>query len=551
MKHQNVTLPRNEIKYAHSLYLNGQIQEAIDYIKTLNDKFPNQPLLFNLIGACYKSLNRLDGAVKMFNIAVSLNPKYSEAYFNLACVYQDLSQNNSAIENYKKAIEINPNYPEAHNNLGNVLRASENYKASIESFEWAIAYKHDFAEAYNNLGGALNDFGKTEDAIQSFEKAISIEPNYSKAIFNLALAQKDLGNIKMWIQLVEKTLELEPLLSEAHLELSRAKKYEKTDPHIKEIHELIKRKELTLSDRINFNFVLAKIYEDTDDKEKQFKHLNEANKLRKEESGYYFERDVNLFAKIKEAFKAPPKQLDKLNLISNSIRPIFVLGMPRSGTSLVHQILSNHNKVYGAGELNKIYKYAIPYLKKIKDNKNHKIPSDDITSIRNQYLEYLSSLGVNEKIIVDKMPLNFRFIGFIVAAFPEAKIVHMNRDPMATCWSIYKNFFPGNAYSYNQEDTASYFKLYQDLMQFWNNKYPTSIFDFCYEDLTINQEFETRKLLDYCELPWDKNCLDFHKNNTAMRTTSSIQVKQKMYTGSSEDWKKFADHLEPLIKGLN
>ena len=163
----------------------------------------------------------------------------------------------------------------------------------------------------------------------------------------------------------------------------------------------------------------------------------------------------------------------------------------------------------------------------------------------------MSSLGVNEKIVVDKMPLNFRFIGFIVSAFPEAKIVHMNRDPMATCWSIYKNFFPGNAYSYSQEDTASYFKLYTDLMEFWNNKYPSSIFDFCYENLTNNQEFETRKLLDHCELPWDKNCLDFHKNNTAMRTTSSIQVKQQMYTGSSENWKKFADHLEPLIKGLN
>ena len=551
MKNERSILPKSQIEPVIDVYKNGDIHLAIDQIKKLNEKYPNEPLLFNLIGACYKALNQLEGAAKMFIIAVNLNPNYSEAHFNLACIYQDLGKKKAAVESYNKAIKITPNYPEAHNNLGNVLRGLENYQAAIESFEWAIAYKHDFAEAHNNLGSALNDFGRTEEAVQSFERALIFKPDYSKAIFNLALTYKDLGNKKLWIQMIEKTLELEPFLSEAHLELSRAKKYKKDDPHIKLIQELITSKELTLSDRINFNFILAKIYDDIGDQDKQFKYLNQANRLRKEESGYSFERDINFFANIKQAFELPPKILDKSNLHSKNISPIFVLGMPRTGTSLVHQILSSHDMVHGAGELNKIFKLVVPYLKEINNKTATEISEESILSIRNQYLDYLSSLGVSEKIIVDKMPLNFRFIGFIVAAFPEAKIVHMNRDPIATCWSIYKNFFPGNAYSYDQEDTASYYLLYKDLMGFWGNLYPHKIFEFCYEDLTANQEVETRKLLDYCELSWDEKCINFHKNSTVMRTTSSIQVKQKMYQGSSDEWKKYEVHLQKLIKVLN
>ena len=161
MKNEQSILPRSEIEPVLHAYKNGEIHLAIDQIKKLNEKYPNQPILFNLIGACYKALNQLKGAAKMFNIAVTLNPNYSEAHFNLACIYQDLDQKKDAIDSYNKAIKIAPNYPEAHNNLGNVLRSLENYKAAIDSFDWAIAYKHDFAEAHNNLGSALNDFGKT------------------------------------------------------------------------------------------------------------------------------------------------------------------------------------------------------------------------------------------------------------------------------------------------------------------------------------------------------------------------------------------------------
>ena len=551
MKNKQTKLPRKDIESVYDLYSNGQIQPAIDKIKILNEKYPNQPLLFNLIGACYKGLGRLDGAVKMFEIAISLNPKYAEAHFNLGCIFQDLEQKNSAIVSYKNAIEISPNYPEAHNNLGNIFRDIGDLKASIESFEWAIAYKHDFAEAHNNLGSALNDFGRTEDAIQSFKKALTYKSDYPRVLFNLALTYKEVGNKKLSLKMIEKALKLSPQWSDAHLELSRLKKYKKNDPQIPIVHELVSNDEVSLSDLINYNFTLAKIYEDLEDYQKQFKYLNEANKLRKNESGYSFDKDINLFDNIKESFKSPPSVLNHSEINSQDIKPIFILGMPRSGTSLVHQILSSHHLVHGAGELTKLYKFVMPHVKNHSGSNSSTISKSDLQLIRHQYLEYLESLNVSEKIIIDKMPLNFRFTGFIIAAFPDAKIIHMKRDPMAICWSIYKNFFPGNSYSYDQDDTASYFGLYENLMEFWNKLYPNKVYDFSYENLTSNQEEETRSLLEYCGLDWDQNCLDFHSNTTAIRTTSAIQVKQEMYQGSSEAWKKYEAYLKPLLKGLN
>ena len=551
MKNNQNSLPNKEIDIVFTLYSKGEYKKAVNSIKELNNKYPNQPLLFNLIGACYKELGELEGAAKMFEIATSLSPNYAEAYFNLGVVYQDLDQKELAVVSYKKAIEITPNYPSAHNNLGNTLRELGELEASIENLEWAIAYKHDFAEAHNNLGSTLHRLGRIKDAINCFEKALSFDKNYPLAIFNLALALKDIGNKDYYYEMIEKTVLLKPDWSDAQLHLSRVKKYKKNDPQISEILTMLSNTELSLKDRINFNFTLAKVYEDLDDLNKQFKFLNEANRLRKVESEYFFEKDKKLFARIKKTFKNPPKPLSKSIVKPSQKRPIFILGMPRSGTSLVHQIISNHKEVHGAGELTKLNKFVSPFIVNENEKNNSVISEKNLLSIRENYSDILTSLGVSESIIVDKMPLNFRYIGFILTAFPEAKIIHMNRDSMAVCWSIYKYYFPGNAYSYNQEDIAAYYGLYKNLMAFWKKLFPKQIFDLSYEDLTLNQKAETQKILKYCDLNWDENCLNFHKNNTAVKTTSAIQVKQKMYQGSSEAWKKHEAFLQPLIKGLN
>ena len=548
MKNKQSSLPKKELESVFALYSSGEFNKAVEVIKSLNSLYPNQPLLFNLIGACYKELGELAGAAKMFEIAISLSPQYAEAHFNLGVIHQDLNQKDSAVLCYKKAIDITPNYPSAHNNLGNIYKELGDIKSSIESLEWAIAYKHDYAEAHNNLGNSLYESGRVQEAIKSFEKALSYNPAYARAMFNLSLALKDIGKKEDYHKLIEKTVQLKPHWSDAQLHLSRVKKYKNNDPQIAELHSFLNQNNLTLKDNINFNFTLAKVYEDIGDPKNQFKFLNEANRLRKEESDYKFEKDLRLFSNIKETFKNPPKPLKRSTIKSSKVSPIFILGMPRSGTSLVHQIVSNHKQVYGAGELTKLNKFVTPYL---KDSENKEITESNLMSIRENYTNELLSLNVTESIIVDKMPLNFRYIGFILTAFPESKIIHMNRDSMAVCWSIYKYFFPGNTYSYNQKDIAAYYCLYEDLMGFWKKKFPNKIYDLYYEELTINQKFETQELLKYCGLEWDENCLNFHNNTTAVKTTSAIQVKNKMYQGSSEAWKKYEAYLKPLLDGLS
>jgi len=551
MKNKQLSLQKSEVDSVFALYLDNKFQNAIDRIKELNKKYPNEPLLFNLIGACYKGLGHLEGAAKMFQAAVAIKPSYAEAHFNLGAILKELGQNTSAVESYKKAIAITPNYPDAHNNLGTALHDLGQLEAAIESLKWAVAYKYDFAEAHNNLGNVLNEYGSVEAAIKCFEKAIAVKPDYAKAYFNLAIAHKDLGNKEAYLNSIEKTVSIKPEWGDAHLHLSRVKNYKKNDPQLAVMHSFLSSNSLSVIDRIGFNFALAHAYEKLENYDEQFKFLNEANRLRKEETKYFIDKDQQLFSRIKDSFKFPPSAVKKSSCKSTSIRPIFILGMPRSGTSLVHQIIDSHHEVHGAGELNKLNKCVIPLLKEF-DNVDKKMLSEsDLISIREQYLDVLSSLNVSQNIIIDKMPLNFRYVGFILTAFPEAKILHMNRNPMATCWSIYKYYFNGNSYSYNQNDLAEYYQLYKDLMGFWSKLFPNKIYDVCYEDLTTNQEVETRKLLKYCELEWDENCLNFHTNKTAVKTTSAIQVRQKIYQGSSEVWKKYEAYLQPLIEGLN
>ena len=188
---------------------------------------------------------------------------------------------------------------------------------------------------------------------------------------------------------------------------------------------------------------------------------------------------------------------------------------------------------------------------KISQDKS-KLSLKEINTTHDGYLESLAALNIPENIITDKMSLNFRWIGFILSAFPKARIINLTRDSRATCWSIYKHCFAGkgNGYAYDMDDLVEFYKLYIDLMSFWRERYPNSIYDLCYEDLTENQKQETRRLLEFCGLEWEEQCLDFHITKRAVRTSSFAQVRKRMYKGSSEAWRKYEEHLQPMINGL-
>jgi hypothetical protein len=337
------------------------------------------------------------------------------------------------------------------------------------------------------------------------------------------------------------------------------------------MQSLLSNSNLSQSERIQLCFALAKANDNLGNQDEQFKFLHEGNRLRKEELNYSLEKSKNLFSFIKELFSTLPTVIEQsLSFKPSTKSPIFIVGMPRSGTTLVEQIISSHHAVHGAGELTTLPTLIGPIVKnhithgssiasttigdkKMNITNAYSLPQEAFLSIREEYLDALSNLNVPESVITDKLPLNFQYIGFILSAFPEAKIVHLKRDARATCWSNYQCFHlkKENGFSYNLDDLAEFYGLYLEQMDFWHQLYPGKIYDICYEDLTTHQEEETRKLLQYCELDWDKNCLNFHKNPRAVKTASSLQVKQKMYQGSSEAWKKHEAYLKPLIKTLS
>ena len=542
--------PKAEIQSVFALYSNGQIQEALDAVETLTKDYPNEPLLYNISGACYKEIGQLEEAFKSFQKAVALKPDYAEAQYNLGVTIHELGQVDSAIKCYERVLAIQHAYPNAHNNLGQILLESGQPDAAMNHFEWAVAYQPEFSEAHNNLGSSLLALRQINTAVTHYEKAIALKPDYQLAYNNLGIAYQRLGEIDKAFKSFERALAIKSDYAKAHHNLSSLKKYTKSDKQIVEMESLLSIKDLSQSDRIFICFALAKAYENLGKQEELFKVLHEGNQLRKKELKYSIEKSENHNSIIKKLFNSSPKPLSNQ---ASTIRPIFIVGMLRSGTSVVEQIISSHHEVYGAGELKNLTQIIIPILREHLTDDKKKLSKKTFLSIRKQYLESLSRFNTSENVITDKWPLNFRSIGFILSAIPEAKIIHLKRDARATCWSIYKHYFSdtGNGWAYNFDDLAEFYKLYSELMRYWHEMFPGKVYDISYEDLTTNQEDETRKLLEYCELEWDQNCLDFHKNKRAVDTASVLQVRQKMYQGSSEAWKEHEEYLQPLIKALS
>ena len=600
---QPLTPSKKQLESAITLYSSGKINEAIEAIKALIESHPNVPLLFNILGACYKTLGQLDAAAKMFETAVIIKPDYAEAHFNHGITLNELEKTNLAVESYKKAIALLPNYPDAHNNLGNIFLGHDQYEDALEHYEWAVAYRPEFSEAYNNLGVANRELGNIDNAVINFKKAIAINPKYNKAHLGLGTLLKNLGQrdnakkcyeqvlinepdnaqahvslgtlfkekgqIKDAIKSFKRAISIKPTYGVAYFNLTLMKENKVEEKLVSKMLSHLLSNDLSQSDRINFCFALANSYEKLEKQDDFFKFLNEGNRLRKEELNYSLERSQETLAIVKKIFSSMPSVNKESFLYKKSnIRPVFIVGMPRSGSTLVEQILSSHHAAHGVGEIEYLSKILSQLIQKyIKNNsepittlpndeaiiENNNISDEDFLSIRHQYTKLLSLFNTSESVIVDKSIFNYRFIGFILKAFPEAKIIHLKRDARAICWSIYKHNFPqgGIGFGNDMEYLVSYYSSYSKMMNFWHEKFPNKIYDLNYENLTTNQEEEINKLLEYCELEWDDNCLKFHANKRAVKTASSLQVRKKIYQGSSEAWKKYEKHLKPMIKGLS
>ena len=526
----------------------GSTEEAAEAFKKviyLNPKYADG---FSNLGVILKKQGKLEDAAKAFEKAIALKPNYAEAYNNLGVTLEQNGNLNKAINLYKKSIILKPNYVEAYNNLGNVLKSQGKLKEAIDAYEKAISINPKYAEAFNNLGVAFQSQHRSAEALTAYKNAISLKPEYASAYNNSGVILEAQGKFSEASEAYKKALTLKPDYCEAHRNLSNFTNYQPKNSQIGVVSDLLKRKDLSEKDKCNLHYAMAKMMEDLGDFSKAYEHYSVGGALRKKELLYKPENDSLLFSKIKETFPSLETQSIKKSNKQLKHTPVFILGMPRSGTTLVEQIISCHSNVQGAGELDLLRRLGHSLA-----CGQEKIESKNLLNLRSSYLAELKNISCEKPFVTDKMPTNFLYIGLILTALPEAKIIHVKRDPKATCWSNFKHYFSGKGlkYSYDINDTIHFFSLYKDLLQYWNKKYRERIYSLNYEKLTIEQELETKKLIEYIGLDWEDACLSPHKNTRNVQTASVKQVRNRVYTGSSKAWQRYALYLNNIFDNIS
>ena len=511
--------------------------------KLYNTNSKNVQLIY-ILGLASINLKNFISAENYFKKFISIKQN-SEGYYILGNIQKKLKKLNDAIISFENAIKLNSNFSEAYNNLGNTKKLIGRRDEAINDYKKAIFLKEKNIEALISLSIILKEDKKFEDLVKIYEKILIIDKNKIKTLYNLGAAHLFLGNFDKGRSYFEDVIKINKNHIPSFRNYVSITKIDNTNKIFK-ILENINLDTLSYEDKILAFNALSKGYFDIKNVEFGFKYLDKSNSLKKEKSKFSMKDQITEFNKIKNFFSS----LENLKLnFDNNLKsiPIFIVGMPRSGTSLVEQILSSHSSIYGAGELN--------FLQKSINRLGLEKPAnydEYFSQIRNYYYEKLSKIS-KKAFIIDKLPINFKWIGFIVKSFPEAKIIHIERNPMAVCWSNYKTHFVDSGMDFNlsQEDVAKYYKLYSKLMIFWKEKFGDKILNINYENYVQNFEEKTKKILNLLDLNWEKQIKNYQNTNRAVTTASYQQVRGKIKKNTSKEWRKYDFYLKKMQATLN
>lgn len=510
-----------EIEKIHNNLKARNIEKAIQKCNKLIKKFPKNSYLYNLGGLALQQLQNINLSVNYFQKAIELEPKNNSAKNNLANSLKVLGKFDIAEKLYKEILKDNPNNLKCLNN-------------------------------YANLKQQLTDY---EGSIDLYKKALNVDPKNITVLLSLANAYHGLGKFKEAKIYINKILIINDQIMSAHKLLSSIIDYKKEPTHLEQMKELNKDENLRFDQKLDLNFALGKAYEDLGNYENSFKSIKKANEIKRRNITFDIKDNKLLFDSIKDAFK----EVDFNNVVQNQRREqiIFICGMPRSGTTLVEQILASHKSVSGAGEL--IYLQQSVRNNFIINNIVQKETlMEDIFSERikvsNDYHELLKLHNFKNSIITDKAPQNFRWIGFIKIFFPNSKIILCSRNPKDICLSLYKNSFASTDmnWAYSEEDIAEYYNMYKNLTDFWKEKLGENIYDINYELLVNDKENQIKKLLNFCDLEFDASCLNHHENtNTPIKTVSVTQARSPIYTSSVNKHEYYKKNLNRMFSLLH
>jgi tetratricopeptide (TPR) repeat protein len=566
----------------------GRHDKAIELISQAIKRNPNNPLYHYNLALPFISQEKWNEAISCYQKALELKPDLIPARVNMGNLFQQQGRMEEAISCYQKALELRPDDPFAYLNMGNALQGQGDFEGAISCYKKALRFKPDLTEAYYDMGNAYKAEGKLSKAISCYEEALHLNPDKFSAVYNMGNSYQDLnksenaiscyrraleiqpdsfraynnmgnalqtqGNFREAISSYTKALEIRPSYAEAFYHMARTEKI--TDQNREEVLRLASRlsdSQLSQDSSVYLNFGLGKIYDDLGQFEKAFEHYRLGNERERSKHEFDPKSYAAYVSRIIEICTADFLE-DKQSWRDDSQMPVFVFGMPRSGTTLVEQILSSHPGVLGGGELDfffELERKLIPggqqssypeYLELIDQN----IASD----VSNKYLQLITNIAESaegQTRVTDKMPHNFLFLGLMNLLFPNAKFIHCQRHPLDTCLSIYfQRFAREHHYAYDLIDIGFSYGEYRRLMAHWRDVLPTQIFEVTYEGMVGNQEEVSRELIAFCGLEWDSSCLDFYRSERPIFTSSNWQVRQPMYTSSVGRWKNYARFLDPL-----
>ncbi len=574
----------------------GRAEEAAELFARAVALVPDDPEAHNNLGVAMKDLGRFGESEQSLRKAIKLDPTRAEAYNNLGLTLSAQGDYDEAVELCRQAIDLAPDFTMAHSNLGVALKEQGKLAESLTALRRALELDPKHVAAHNNLGDVLNSLGRHEEAVKHLTRAIKLDPNCHEAYNNLGLALNNLERPVEATRYLERSLELSPVYVPAHINLGNALvsqgRIEEGTAHYlqaldlqpdcvaayyslainsrrtfsdEEIHHtesLLSADRQSEDDRMLLSFTLAQIVAKEGRHDEAFEYCRQANDLRKaryRKRGVTFDIDahVSLVDGIISTFSAEFFERTRSWGIESEL-PVFIVGMPRSGTTLVEQIISSHHSVFGAGELPDIeYMVAdLPTTLGVPDRYPGCIVQaapEELHKLAQAHLQRLRGLGGEATNVVDKMTVNFLHLGLIATLFPTARVIHCMRDPRDICVSCYFHNFAraGLCFTFDLEHLGAFYAQYERLMSHWREVLPLQMMDVSYEELVHDQDTGTRNLVAFCGLEWDPDCLAFHKNQRTVKTASALQVRQPIYTTSVGRWKNYQRQLKPFTDWLN
>ena len=520
----------------------------------------NQAHALHYLGLIVHQRGGVGEAINLLRRAVIANPDDAPGWNNLGNMLKEGDQLREAIEAYREAVQLVPNHVNALNNLALVLLDVGDAAGSVASFRQAIQYESEDAELWNGLGGALTLDQQLDEAMEAFLNAVRLDPDYPEAHNNLGLAYMDQGDVEHATIHYRTALTLLPNMPEALLNLARSKHYTADDSdEIAVMNRALKREDLSEPGQTALHFALGKVHDDCGDYDRAFEHYRLGNETKNRKFRFDAARHADMVTRTIAAFSTDAFQRFQ-DFGSNSERPIFLVGMPRSGSSLAEQIIASHPEVKGAGELGLIAHICLGLPNELGSASEYpecivELGPESIGRLAAGYLSELTCAGGDAEHITDKALGNFLHLGLIALLFPRAKVIHCRRDARCRLDVALSNYFQlfsvGQFFSYRLDDIATYYRDYVRIMDHWRETLPLEIHDVVYEELVKDPEGVTRALIEYCGCRWDEACLSFHRTSRMVHTASNWEVRQPIYQRSAGRWRYYEKHLPDSIRSLS